>query len=78
MHALQTRIAEIWEAGGLTYSDLEPGERVVIQEGVFEGYEGIFDIRIPGSQRVKVLLKMLNDRYMPLEVHENLIAKRSD
>ena len=73
--ALQTRLAEIWDAGGLIYRDLEPGERVVIQEGVFEGYEGIFDAYISGNDRVQILLKMLNDRFVPMEIDRALLAK---
>jgi transcriptional antiterminator RfaH len=73
--ALQTRLAEIWDAGGLTYRDLEPGQRVVIQDGAFEGYEGIFDAYISGNDRVHILLKMLNDRYMPMEIDRASLAK---
>lgn len=73
--AVQTRLAEIWDAGGLTYRDLEPGERVVIQDGVFEGYEGIFDAYISGNDRVHILLKMLNDRFVPMEIDRALLAK---
>ena len=75
VHALQTRIGEIWDAGGLTYTDMEPGERVVIQEGVFEGYKGIFDAHISGTDRVHILLKMLNDRFVPMEISRASLAK---
>jgi transcription antitermination factor NusG len=78
IRAIRTRVAEIWEAGGLVFDDLMPGDRVLIQEGAFEGYEAIFDARISGSKRVKVLLKMLNDRFVPLVVDAGLIAKRKD
>ena len=75
VHALQMRIAEIWDAGGLAYTDLEPGERVIIQEGVFEGYEGVFDAYISGNDRVHILLKMLNDRFVPMEIDRALLMK---
>lgn len=75
VHTLQTRIAEIWDAGGLTYRDLELGQRVVIQEGVFEGYEGIFDAYISGNDRVHILLKMLNDRFVPMEIARASLGK---
>jgi transcription antitermination factor NusG len=51
------------------------GQRVVIQEGVFEGYEGIFDAYISGNDRVHILLKMLNDRFMPMEIDRALVSK---
>ena len=75
VHTLQTRIAEIWDAGGLTYTDLEPGQRVIIQEGVFEGYEGIFNAYTSGNDRVHILLKMLNDRFVPMEIARALLMK---
>jgi len=75
VHTLQTRIAEIWDAGGLKCSDLVPGELVVIQEGAFEGYEGIFDAYISGDDRVRILLKMLNDRFVPMEIDRASLVK---
>jgi len=75
VHTLQTRIAEIWDAGGLKCSDLVPGQRVVIQDGVFEGYEGIFDAYLSGNDRVHILLKMLNDRFVPMEIDRASVAK---
>lgn len=38
-------------AGGL-----EAGDKVIIQDGPFRGYEALFDARISGSDRVRVLL----------------------
>ena len=75
VHALQTRLAEIWDSGGLTYTDLKSGERVIIQDGVFEGYEGIFDAYLSGNDRVHILLKMLNDRLVPMEINRASVAK---
>ena len=40
-----------------------------------EGYRALFDARLPGTERVRVLLKMLNDRYVPLEVGMELIER---
>ena len=40
-----------------------------------EGYRAIFDARLPGTERVRVLLKMLNDRYVPLEVDLELLER---
>ena len=40
-----------------------------------EGYQALYDARLPGTERVRVLLKMLNDRYVPLEVSMELIEK---
>jgi transcription antitermination factor NusG len=72
---LQDRMAEIWEIGTLPGPDFVPGERVMMVEGAFEGYEGIFDASLSGTNRVRILLKMLSDRFMPVEVDRALVAK---
>ncbi len=36
--------------------------------GPFEGYEAIFDARLPGTERVRVLLQFLSDRYVTIEL----------
>jgi transcriptional antiterminator RfaH len=45
-----------------------PGDRVVIGAGPLAGYDAIFDVRLPGKDRVRVLLSLLHDRYMPVEL----------
>jgi len=53
-----------------------PGERVQILSEMFEGYEALFDTHIAGTERVRVLLKMLNNRQVVLELNKNQIVKR--
>jgi transcriptional antiterminator RfaH len=43
-----------------------PGDLLVIHNGLFDGYEAIFDSHMPGSDRVRVLLQYLKGRQMPL------------
>jgi len=57
--------------------DLEKGDRVQIEDGLFEGYHAIFDSCISGRERVRVLLTMLNDRHIPIELNAALISKAS-
>ena len=76
IHKLKTRLQEINASGGEVLSGLKPGDPVRIQEGPFEGYEGVFDTRLPGSERVRVLLQLLNDkRLVPVELHSGQIQK---
>jgi transcriptional antiterminator RfaH len=35
------------------------GQSVVIKDGLFAGYQGIFDARLSGEQRCRVLLRLL-------------------
>jgi transcription antitermination factor NusG len=75
INALHRRVEEIWDAGGLTFDGLQKGEAVFIRECVFEGYRAIFDVRLPGSERVRVLLEMLNSRYVPVEVNVGMLER---
>ena len=75
VRSIAARVAEIWQAGGLVFDSLKKGDRVFIREGMFEGYRAIFDARLAGSERVRVLLRMLNDRYLPLELGLEFIEK---
>jgi transcription antitermination factor NusG len=68
VHAIQQRVDEINNAGGELFDVLKMGETVVIHSGPFVGYEAIFDARLPGSDRVRVLLKLLKNRQMPVDL----------
>jgi transcription antitermination factor NusG len=78
IHAIQRRMQAIKEAGGALFVGLKPGDTVVIHDGPFEGYEAIFDLRLPGTERVRVLLKMLNQRNVPLELRAAQIEQRKN
>lgn len=53
----------------------QPGERVRIVEGPFAGYEAIFDLHLPGKERVQVLLSFLSNYPQPLKLHMDQIVK---
>ncbi len=57
---LREKLTEIEAAGGLVFDALKPGDRVLITTGPFAGYEAIFDMRLPGKERVQVLLSFLS------------------
>jgi transcriptional antiterminator RfaH len=71
---LRRRIANIQAAGGLVFADLATGDAVEITAGPFAGYEAIFDLRLKGSDRVRVLLDLLR-RQVPLELDAGSIRK---
>jgi transcriptional antiterminator RfaH len=66
--ALQRRLKEIETAGGEIFMNLRRGDRVVIEAGPLAGYDAIFDWRIPGTERVKVLLQILHGQSIPVEL----------
>lgn len=73
---MRKRIVEIAEAGGELFDGLHSGDNVRISSGPFQGYEAIFDTRLPGSERVRVLLELLsNKRRVPIELPSGAISK---
>lgn len=68
IYAIQKRVAEIAASGGEVFDGLHQGDRVQISHGPFSGYEAIFDTRLPGTERVRVLLQFLSDRHVPVEL----------
>ncbi|MCS6907495.1 MAG: transcription termination/antitermination NusG family protein [Anaerolineales bacterium] len=76
---LRKRVREIADAGGEFFDGLKPGDPVYIRQGPFAGYEAIFDTRIPGSERVRVLLKWLSDqRQVPIELDIGYLARKKE
>ncbi len=68
IQTLRTRLEQINSADDDPLSGLQPGDTIEIQSGPFAGYQAIFDHRIAGSERVRVLLKFLADREIWLEL----------
>ena len=68
IQAIRRHVDQINAAGGEQFVGLEPGETVVIQGGPFDGYEAIFDTRLAGTERVRVLLKLLRVRQINVEL----------
>ncbi len=42
------------------------GEALVIEEGLFKGYRAIFNAYLPGAERARVLLKLVQDHQVNL------------
>ena len=76
VQAIRRHVDEINAAGGEQFVDLKPGEVVTIQGGPFDGYEAIFDTRLAGTERVRVLLKLLRVRQMYVELPAAQIQRK--
>jgi transcriptional antiterminator RfaH len=72
---IKVRLAAIEASGGLTLEKLKQGDRVRITGGLFAGYEAIFDARLPGNQRVQVLLSFLSSAPQPVKLNAVDIIK---
>jgi len=82
IHGIQKRVEEVNAAvrEGRTRSlkmidGPHHGEAVLILDGPFAGHEAIFDVGLPGSERVRVLLKLLNRRQLPVELPSGQVQR---
>jgi transcription antitermination factor NusG len=76
IHAIRHRVEEINVGGGEQLVGLKRGDLVVIEGGVFDGYQAIFDAKIPGNERVRVLLTLLQAQQKWLELPAGQIKKK--
>lgn len=79
VQAVQKKVDAINAAGGEVFEGLQPGDLVEIRSGPFAGYEAIFDARLPGRDRVRVLLQFLQGRATKtakLEIHPGMLERR--
>lgn len=74
--AIKECVKALVAAGGETFLGLNPGDPVVITSGPLKGVEAIFDARLNGGDRVRVLLALLSNRAVPAELSAAQIEKR--
>ncbi len=72
---IKQRLKETEANGAFAFRNMRKGDRVRIIDGVFEGYEAVFDARLPGSQRVQVLLAFLSHAPQPVKLATSDIVK---
>ncbi len=65
---IQQKIDQIEKTHQTKTPAFHRGDKVVVQSGVFAGYEGIFDCELPGSERVRLLLMWLEKQYVQVEI----------
>ena len=75
--AIRNRVEQINTSGGEQLEGLKPGDTVVIQGGAFDGYEAIFDRKLSGNERVRVLLTLLQVQQKRLELPAGQIRKKN-
>ncbi len=77
INATRRHLDEINTAGGELFDGLKQGDVVTIQAGPFAGQEAIFDSRLSGNQRVRVLLQLLSNRRLALELPSGQIQRKN-
>jgi transcription antitermination factor NusG len=75
IYEMRRRLPGIDHSDGMFVDHLNHGDRIFIQDGPFSGYEAIFDMRLSGHDRVRILLNMLSDRQVSVELCESMISK---
>lgn len=77
VNAIRKHVDEINAAGGEILKKLHHGDPVRILDGPFAGYEAIFDTRVSGDEHVKVLLKMVKSRIVPVELAAGYVTAKN-
>src|SRR5215216_1944106 len=68
IRTLQKQIEDITESNNHYVDRLKSGDWVVINDGPFANYKAMFDCRLSGQDRVRVLLELLQGQKMRLEL----------
>lgn len=68
IRAIQKQVEELNDSVNNYVDRFRPGDLVVINDGPFATYKAMFDSRLSGSDRVYVLLELLQGRKMRLEL----------
>ena len=75
IYAIKQQIENLKLASEENPIPLHKGDNVAIYGGTFAGYEGIFDVRLSGADRVRVLLSLLDNRLIPVEMPASYIRR---
>jgi transcriptional antiterminator RfaH len=77
VHALRKKVDVMNATGQVEDSSmgLRSGDKVLVEDGPFAGYQGIFDSRLPGNDRVRILLDLLKNRQMRLDLPVSLLKR---
>ena len=68
IQTIQRQIENITESNNKGADRFRSGDWVVINDGPFADYKAMFDCRLSGQARVRVLLELLQGQKMPLEL----------
>jgi transcription antitermination factor NusG len=68
LHAIRQKVEQTNVVNERHSEKFSSGEPVTIHSGPFAGYLAIFDSRLPGHERVRVLLQLLQDRQIGVEL----------
>ena len=67
------RLKEMQEDKSMPF---EPGSKLLINSGPFEGFEAIFDTSLPGRDRIRVLLTMIQGNQVSVELPPSQVRRK--
>ncbi len=73
--ALQKHLDDLNKGEKVHSVDYKPGDSLQIQDGPLKGYQALFDARIRGTDRVRVLLKLLRGQLVRVELPSSKVKK---
>lgn len=76
IHNIILNVKRINESPDQGQEQFAPGDPVTIQDGPFKGYQAIFDARLEGSERVRLLIKLLRGQQMRIQVPSDMVKPK--
>ena len=76
IQAIRKQVMAIHTNNGESQEGLKTGDRIMVHSGPFSGYEAIFDARLSGNERVRVLLSFLSDQQVALDLPASQIRRK--
>jgi transcriptional antiterminator RfaH len=75
IYAIKQRVDSLTKSSDKNPVLWRKGDNIAIHEGILTGYEGIFDVQLSGTDRVRILLSLLGNRFLPVEISASCIQR---
>jgi transcriptional antiterminator RfaH len=75
LQALRRNIEQMTRDAAEEHLQLPPGTPLTVNRGPFAGYKAIFDTRLPGSDRIRILLNVARGTQVPVELAAAYVEK---
>ncbi len=76
LDAIRMRVTKVNSEGTDRLGKLKSGDTIIITDGPFAGHEAIFDVRLPGTERARVLLELLRGQQVRVELPAGQIGSK--
>jgi len=75
---MKKNIGNVHLQGKQHKNQIKPGTPIIVTDGPFQGYEGIFDSMLDENERVKVLLELIDQRKIPIQMDHGQIQTKKN